>query len=146
MGVVMTHKNLIHAMFSLVPTVCDSIRKAQVNDKYIAVLPLAHVLELLAENVMMVMGIPIGYSGVKTFTDSGTGLAKGTKGDATVLRPTIVCVVPLVLDKIYKGIKSKVASCGQIFNKFKASVGGNLRILLSGGAPPAPDAHDYCRT
>jgi len=174
-GVVMTHKNLIHAMFSLVPTVCDSIQKAQANDKYIAVLPLAHVLELLAENVMMVMGIPIGYSSVKTFTDSGTGLAKGTKGDSTVLRPTIVCVVPLVLDKIFKGIKSKVSSRGQFFNKlidtcykyrlkwirsghdtpimnalifkkFKASVGGNLRILLSGGAPLAPDAHDYCRT
>merc|ERR1712055_67158 len=108
-------------------------------------------------------------------TDSGTGLAKGTKGDATVLRPTIVCVVPLVLDKIFKGIKSKVSSRGQffsklidmcykyrlkwirsghdtpimnalIFKKFKASVGGNLRILLSGGAPLAPDAHDYCRT
>merc|ERR1711936_558608 len=174
-GVVMTHKNLIHAIFSLVPTVCDSIRKARLNDKYIAVLPLAHVLELLAENVMMVMGIPIGYSSVKTFTDSGTGLAKGTKGDATVLRPTIVCVVPLVLDKIFKGIKSKVASRGHffsklidmcykyrlkwirsghdtpimnalIFKKFKASLGGNLRILLSGGAPLAPDAHDYCRT
>jgi len=174
-GVVMTHRNLIHAMFSLVPTVCDSIHTAQADDKYIAVLPLAHVLELLAENVMMVMGIPIGYSSVKTFTDSGTGLAKGTKGDASVLRPTIVCVVPLVLDKIFKGIKSKVASRGQffsklidmcykyrlkwirsghdtpimnalIFKKFKASVGGNLRILLSGGAPLAPDAHDYCRT
>jgi len=174
-GVVMTHKNLIHAIFSLVPTVCDGIHPVQSDDKYIAVLPLAHVLELLAENVMMVMGIPIGYSGVKTFTDSGTGLAYGSKGDVTVLRPTIVCVVPLVLDKIYKGIKSKVASRGQffskliemcfkyrlkwirsghetpimntlIFKKFKAIVGGNLRILLSGGAPLAPDAHDYCRT
>jgi len=175
-GVVMTHKNLIHAMFSLIPTVCDgSIGTVQPDDKYIAVLPLAHVLELLAENVMMVMGVPIGYSGVKTFTDSGTGLAKGCKGDASVLRPTIVCVVPLVLDKIYKGIKSKVNARGPffsklidmcynyrlkwvrsghdtpimnliIFNKFKAAVGGNLRVLLSGGAPLAPDAHDYCRT
>ena len=52
---------------------------------------------VLAENVMMVMGIPVGYNGVKTFTDSGTGLAKGCKGDASVMRPTIVCVVPLFL-------------------------------------------------
>ena len=33
-----------------------------------------------------------------------------------------------------------------IFNKFKSSVGGNVRGLLSGGAPLAPDAHDFCRT
>merc|ERR1712227_878903 len=33
-----------------------------------------------------------------------------------------------------------------IFSKFKAIVGGNLRILLSGGAPLAPDAHDFVRT
>ena len=33
-----------------------------------------------------------------------------------------------------------------IFNKFKAIVGGNLRVLLSGGAPLAPDAHDFVRT
>ena len=33
-----------------------------------------------------------------------------------------------------------------IFSKFKAIVGGNLNILLSGGAPLAPDAHDFVRT
>jgi len=174
-GVVMTHKNLIHAIFSLIPTVCDGVLPVRATDRYIGVLPLAHVLELLAENIMMVMGIPIGYSSVKTFTDSGTGLSKGCKGDSTVLKPSMVCVVPLVLDKIYKGIKSKVSARGPffsklidlcynyrlkwvrsghdtpimnaiLFKKFKAIIGGNIRVLLSGGAPLAPDAHDYCRT
>eukprot|EP00092_Neocalanus_flemingeri_P029144 GFUD01031632.1.p1 GENE.GFUD01031632.1~~GFUD01031632.1.p1 ORF type:complete len:730 (+),score=165.17 GFUD01031632.1:69-2258(+) len=174
-GVVMTHKNLVQALSSLVPTVCEGLNPLRPNECYIAVLPLAHVLELLAENLMMMMGIPIGYSGVKTLTDTGTGVARGYQGDATVLKPTIVAVVPLVLDRIFKGMKTKVAARGPffsqlidlcyryrlkwikrghdtpimnriIFNKFKAVLGGNVRFLMSGGAPLAPDAHDYCRT
>jgi len=174
-GVVLTHYNLVQALFSIIPTINDSVGKVRATDCYIAVLPLAHVLELLAENLMLVLGIPVGYSGPKTFTDTGTAVAKGSKGDATVLKPTIVCVVPLILDTIYKGIKANVANRGEFFNKFahlcyryrlkwikmghdtpimnklifkkfKASLGGRLRCLLSGGAPLAPDAHDFCRT
>jgi len=174
-GVVLTHSNLVQALFSIIPTAGDAVKTVQPRDRYIAILPLAHVLELLAENLMLVLGIPIGYSSTKTFTDTGTAVAKGSKGDATVLQPSIVCVVPLVLDSIYKGIKQNVANRGPFFNqlvelcyryrlkwvrlghdtpimnriiftKFKAIVGGNLRVLLSGGAPLAPDAHDFCRT
>jgi len=173
-GVVLTHYNLVQALFSIIPTINDSVGKVKSTDCYIAVLPLAHVLELLAENLMLVLGIPVGYSSTKTFTDTGTAVAKGSKGDATVLRPTIVCVVPLILDTIYKGIKANVANRGEFFNKlahlcyryrlkwirmghdtpimnklifkkFKAILGGRLRCLLSGGAPLAPDAHDFCR-
>jgi len=174
-GVVLTHGNLIYSLFSLIPTLTLGMLPFKDDDIYMALLPLAHVLELLAENIMMVVGIPIGYSSPKTFTDSGTALAKGCKGDASILKPTLVAVVPLVLDKVYKGIKSKVAARGPffeqliracykyrlrwikngydtpimnklIFNKFKMAVGGNLRFLFSGGAPLAPDTHDYCRT
>jgi len=174
-GVVLTHYNLVQALFSIIPTINDSVGKVRSTECYIAVLPLAHVLELLAENLMLVLGIPVGYSSTKTFTDTGTAVAKGSRGDATVLKPTIVCVVPLILDTIYKGIKANVANRGEFFNKFahlcyryrlkwikmghdtpimnklifkkfKAILGGRLRCLLSGGAPLAPDAHDFCRT
>jgi len=174
-GVVLTHGNLVQALYCIIPTAGDAFGEHRSSDCYIAILPLAHVLELLAENIMLVMGIPIGYSSPKTFTDSGTAVATGSKGDATVLKPSVVCVVPLILDSIYKGIRSKVAQRGPffsqlidlcfqyrlkwtkrghdtpimnkiIFSKFKAIVGGNLRILLSGGAPLAPDAHDFVRT
>jgi len=174
-GVVLTHSNLVQALFSIIPTINDSVGEVRPYDCYIAVLPLAHVLELLAENLMLVLGIPVGYSSTKTFTDTGTAVAKGSRGDAIVLNPTIVCVVPLVLDSIYKGIRANVANRGEFFNKlvnlcyryrlkwirmghdtpimnklifkkFKAILGGRLRCLLSGGAPLAPDAHDFCRT
>merc|ERR1719286_46387 len=174
-GVVLTHGNMVQALYCIIPTACDALGPQLPDDCYIAILPLAHVLELLAENIMLVVGIPIGYSSPKTFTDTGTAVAKGYSGDATVLKPTVVCVVPLILDSIYKGIKSKVALRGAffsalielcfqyrlkwtrrghdtpimnklIFSKFKEIVGGNIRLLLSGGAPLAPDAHDFVRT
>ena len=33
-----------------------------------------------------------------------------------------------------------------IFAKFKALVGGNVRVLLSGGAPLAEESHQFIRT
>ena len=38
----------------------------------------------------------------------------GTKGDCTVLRPSLMCAVPLVIDRIYKGIQEKVSKRGTI--------------------------------
>jgi len=174
-GVVMTHANLVQAIMCILPTAGTALEPTRPDDCYIAILPLAHVLELLAENIMLVFGVPIGYSNTKTFTDTGSMVAKGSKGDATVLQPTMVGLVPLVLDAIYKGILSNVAKKGAfsaelvdfcynyrlkwtrrghstpimdrlIFHKFKAIVGGKMRMLLSGGAPLAPEAHDFCRT
>ena len=74
------------------------------DDIYIAFLPLAHVLERLAENTMMLFGVKVGYSSPNTMTDMSTKVRKGYKGDATVLRPTMMCAVPLIMDRIYKNI------------------------------------------
>ena len=59
---------------------------------------------------MPVIGVPIGYSSPKTFLDTSTGVAEGSSGDATVLRPTGVCVVPSILNAVNKGIRAKVSS------------------------------------
>ena len=177
-GVVLTHANLVQALYSIIPTACDALgisAAVRPDDCYIAILPLAHVLELLAENIMLVVGIPIGYSSPTTFIDTSTAVARGSKGDASVLRPTVVCVVPTILNRIHKGIKARLAPRGPffsnlvelcyeyrlkwtrrghdtpvmnrlIFTKFRAIIGGNIRVLLSGGAPLAADAHDFVRT
>merc|ERR1719260_723507 len=174
-GVVLTQANLVQALICILPSASEAILPVTADDCYIAILPLAHVLELLAENLCLLLGMPIGYSNPKTFTDTGTMVAKGSQGDATILKPTLVALVPLVLDTIYKGIRAKVAARGPffaelvdlcyryrlkwtrrgfetpimnwlIFKKFRAAVGGKVRLLLSGGAPLAPEAHDFCRT
>ena len=161
-GVVLTHANLVQAIFCLLPTVEScSIKR---DDCYLALLPLAHVLELLAENLLLALGMPIGYSNPKTFLDSSSMVARGYKGDASVLRPTVTAVVPLVLDSIFKGIKVKMAQQGAlfsevvdfcfhyklkwlrrghstpitdliVFSKFKALLGGRMRAMLSGDIP-----------
>lgn len=43
-------------------------------------------------------------------TDKSTKIKHGHKGDASVLRPTIVISVPLVLDRICKSVQEKIES------------------------------------
>ena len=57
-----THGNMVNALFSLVGLAERSVGSVQDDDSYIGYLPLAHVLELLAESTMLIMGIGIGYS------------------------------------------------------------------------------------
>ena len=52
-GVVLAHRNLVATMKCLMFMVMPR------DDIYIAFLPLAHVLELLAENTMMLFGIKV---------------------------------------------------------------------------------------
>ena len=58
----------------------------------------------------MLYGIPIGYSNPLTMTDKSSKIKRGSRGDASVLKPTIIASVPLILDRIYKSIQDKVES------------------------------------
>ena len=66
-GVMITHGNMANALFSLIglAEICvagPSGARVRDDDAYIGYLPLAHVLELLAENTMLAMGVGVGYS------------------------------------------------------------------------------------
>jgi long-chain acyl-CoA synthetase len=82
------------------------------DDLYIAYLPLAHIMEVMSELAMIKHGVPMGYGNPHTLTNTGIKLAAGQKGDLTILRPTFVVFAPLLLEKIYNAIQSKVASGG----------------------------------
>ena len=58
----------------------------------------------------MLFGIPIGYSTPLTMTDKSSKIKHGSQGDASVLRPTIIACVPLILDRIHKNIQDKIDS------------------------------------
>ena len=60
----------------------------------------------------MLVGARIGYSSPQTITDVSVGLAPGTAGDATLLRPTLMASVPLVCDRIRKAIYARLNSKG----------------------------------
>uniref|UniRef100_A0A7N6FJB0 long-chain-fatty-acid--CoA ligase n=1 Tax=Anabas testudineus TaxID=64144 RepID=A0A7N6FJB0_ANATE len=134
------------------------------NDTYIAYLPLAHVLEMTAEISCVAYGCRIGYSSPQTLSDQSTKIKKGSKGDCSVLRPTLMAAVPEIMDRINKNVMSKVQEmsflqktlftmgykykleqikrgydqtclCRLLFQKVKKLLGGRVRMMLSGGAP-----------
>ncbi|GLT49820.1 hypothetical protein SLA2020_233510 [Shorea laevis] len=112
-GVMMTHRNVL-ATVSAVMTIVPSLGS---KDVYLAYLPLAHILELVAENLVVAVGGVIGYGSPLTLTDTGNKIKKGTKGDATVLRPTIMAAVPAILDRVRDGVRKKVDAKGGLAKK-----------------------------
>lgn len=75
---------------------------------YQAYLPLAHIFEFLIETVCILRGIPIGFSSPMTIFDHSPGLGGGIKGDVSILKPTLIIAVPLILERIRAQIKTKV--------------------------------------
>uniref|UniRef100_A0A7N6F649 long-chain-fatty-acid--CoA ligase n=1 Tax=Anabas testudineus TaxID=64144 RepID=A0A7N6F649_ANATE len=107
-GVMISHGNIIAGITGM----AERIPNLK-YDTYIGYLPLAHVLELSAELVCISHGCRIGYSSPQTLADQSTKIKKGSKGDTSVLKPTLMAAVPVM----------------------RGLLGGNTRLLLSGGAP-----------
>jgi len=112
-GVMMTHANVL-ATVSAVMTIVPGLVS---NDIYLAYLPMAHILELAAENVMAAAGTAIGYGSPFTLTDTSSKIKKGTKGDASVLLPTVMTAVPAILDRVRDGVLKKVNATGGVSKK-----------------------------
>lgn len=167
-GVMMIHSNLIAGMAGQ----CERIPGLGPKDTYIGYLPLAHVLEMTAEISCVTYGCRIGYSSPLTLSDQSSKIKKGSKGDCSVLRPTLMAAVPEIMDRIYKNVMSKVQEmnvfqrtlfklgydykleqikkgydaplCNVIlFKKVKALLGGNVRMMLCGGAPLSPQTQRF---
>ncbi|KAH9617685.1 hypothetical protein KSS87_002544 [Heliosperma pusillum] len=109
-GVMMTHGNIV-ATAAAVTTVVPGLGR---DDVYLAYLPLAHVLELEAETVMLASGAAIGYGSTLTLTDTSNKIKKGTKGDVSVLQPTLMAAVPAIIDRVRDGVVKKVDEKGGI--------------------------------
>ncbi|KAG8085153.1 hypothetical protein GUJ93_ZPchr0010g11208 [Zizania palustris] len=112
-GVMITHGNMV-ATTAAVMTI---IPKLGTGDVYLAYLPLAHVFELAAETVMLASGAAIGYGSALTMTDASNKIKKGTKGDVSVLKPTLMISVPAILDRIRDAVFKKVAEKGGLTKK-----------------------------
>lgn len=159
-GVIISHGNLMSGMSGQ----CQRFPGIGPQDVYIGYLPLAHVLELSAETASLSHGVAIGYSSPLTLTDQSSKIKKGSKGDISVLKPTLMAAVPVIMDRLYKAVWDKVKSGGPfsralfqfaydyklnslekgydtpvfnklLFSKIQQLLGGELRMMLSGGAP-----------
>lgn len=165
-GVIMSHKNLVAGL------TCGEdkiINEMSADDVYLSFLPLAHILEFMIENIMIHLGVRMGYGSVKTLTDLNV---RNCLGDIRELKPTCMAGVPQVWEGIRKGVLGKVEALpplmqgvfklmfsiksafmkvglptmlldAVIFNKIKAQTGGRLRFALSGGAPIPHETHNF---
>lgn len=168
-GVMITHTNLIQSVRSFFSIA--SALKGQ-HHTYMSYLPLAHVLALVAEFFFLAHGSFIGYSSPHTISDESTAIRRGQRGDAILLKPTFLASVPLVLDRIRKGIVQKIESKGPflagLFNfivdykkfwsrkgfttpiinfvicrKVNQMLGGRVKMIACGGAPLSPETHEF---
>uniref|UniRef100_A0A4W5K1Q2 Arachidonate--CoA ligase n=1 Tax=Hucho hucho TaxID=62062 RepID=A0A4W5K1Q2_9TELE len=163
-GVMLTHGNVV-ADFSGFLKVTDVIIFPNQDDVLISFLPLAHMFERLIQSVVYCHGGRIGFfqGDIRLLSD-----------DMKALRPTIFPVVPRLLNRMYDKIFSQAntplkrwllnfaakrkgaeVSRGVIrmdslwdkifFSKIQASLGGRLRMIVTGAAPASPTVLGFLR-
>ena len=168
-GVMMTHKNLAFAVESTLRRIAIPLGKIpEEKELYVAYLPLAHILELTAENLMFCRGSTVGYGNVRTLTD----LSAVPHGDLKEYKPSLFAGVPKIFDAIKKSIEGKLPAKGtlrravfdqavqdkkkalskgkdcpywnkKVFSKIQAILGGNVKMIICGGAPLNAQIHEF---
>lgn len=164
-GVVITHAQVTSAVAA-----AEKALRVQADDVYLGYLPLAHIMELMAEISFISIGGTICYADPKTLT------AKGSfpLGALEQFSPTVMAAVPKIWDVIKKGVEGKIAASKPIaqflvntafqwrsfalahgfdtplfkalvFKKFAKALGGNMRQALSGGGPLNSEVHNFIR-
>jgi long-chain acyl-CoA synthetase len=160
-GVMIRHKQLMATMASayhLVPGI-------GAQEVYVSYLPLAHILDRALEEIMLGAGAAIGF---------WSGDALKLVEDLQVLKPTFLPAVPRILQRIYQRINETVNTDGGlkkflfkrayktksanlvkrkssgmwdtlVFSKTKERLGGNVRVIVSAGAPLAANVQEFVR-
>jgi long-chain acyl-CoA synthetase len=165
-GVVITHRSIVGACSA--GDIELKIQKGE--DIYLGYLPMAHIMELMAEFVMVSQGVLICYADPKSLSATGAF----PTGALEHYGPTLMVAVPKIWDVIKKGLQAKVAASPPIaqflvntaleaktladtygydtplfnalvFKKFKKAVGGRMRFALSGGGPLNGEVQDFIR-
>lgn len=165
-GVVITHRQISAAIAS--GQDCLDIAPGSV---YLSYLPLAHIMELMAENAMLAAGCTLCYADPKTLTVKGAYPI----GALEQYSPTHMVAVPKIWDVIKKGVEAKVNASSPVakflvqtafqwrtfalahgfdtplfkalvFKKFSKVVGGKLAFALSGGGPLNSEVQGFIST
>ncbi|EFC44449.1 acyl CoA synthetase [Naegleria gruberi] len=166
-GVLISHKNILSIVTAADQRVGDD---PKIKYQYIGYLPLAHILEMAAEHVILKRGGRIGFGNARYLSER----TARPKGDIEAIAPTVLVGVPRVFDTIKKGAFEKIKSSSPfvqwmfhsaynyklqslksgreapiwnflVFNKFKKLVGGNLALILCGGAALSKETQEFLR-
>ncbi|KAL0464907.1 UNVERIFIED_CONTAM: Long chain acyl-CoA synthetase 4 [Sesamum latifolium] len=94
------------------------------TDVFLSYLPLAHIFDRVIEELFISKGASIGFwhKDIKQLLD-----------DIKELKPTVLCAVPRVLDRIYAGLVGKLSSAGVLRHTlFNAAYSYKLRYMSKG--------------
>ncbi len=152
-GVMLSHKNITHnAMVGI------DVGHIRPGDSFLSVLPLAHTYECTIGLILpMLSGAEIRYL-------KGAPTPRIMLSALSVVRPTHMLTVPLLIEKIYRSsILPKLTASPvlkTLYNipftrfllhrfvagkKLKELFGGNIRFFGIGGAPLGPDVEKFLR-
>ncbi|CAI0446875.1 unnamed protein product [Linum tenue] len=147
-GVIITNGALMAEVLSVDHLLSQTDRVLDEEDTYFSFLPLAHIYDQVIANYCIHKGASIGF---------WQGDVRFLMEDLQELKPTMLCGVPRVYDRIYSGNKlgnlekgiaqAKAAPFFDklVFEKTKLAFGGRVRILLSGAAPLPRHVEDFLR-
>ncbi|MCB1149717.1 MAG: AMP-binding protein, partial [Chlamydiia bacterium] len=153
-GVELTHKNLVSIIHE------EDFQWDPLTDVYLNFLPLAHIFAKQLNLIMVAWGIQSYY--INDLTKIGMA--------AQEVRPTFIIAVPRLLEKVYAKMRDKVENSSflkkaigkwafsvakgsgsllkplanlLVFKKLRHALGGNLRLIFSGGAALDPKLHHF---
>nr|XP_061793516.1 long-chain-fatty-acid--CoA ligase 1-like isoform X2 [Nerophis lumbriciformis] len=166
-GAMLSHRNIVSNCSAFVKLTQVIIANCPLGprDVHISFLPLAHMFERVVQGVMMVQGAKIGYF---------QGDIRLLMDDLCTLKPTVFPVVPRLLNRMYDKIFGQANSSVKrwllefafrrkeaemlkgivrrdsiwdrfIFRKVQASLGGHVRLMITGAAPISPTVLTFLR-
>ncbi|XP_039991157.1 long-chain-fatty-acid--CoA ligase 5 [Xiphias gladius] len=163
-GAMLTHENVVSDAAGVIKSFETSV-VPNTQDVSISFLPLAHMFERVVQTVVYGAGARVGFF---------QGDIRLLPDDMKTLQPTIFPVVPRLLNRVYDKIQSgakspfkkwllnyaverKYAEVKEgiirnnsiwdklIFHKVQESLGGRVRVMVTGAAPISPSVLSFLR-
>ncbi|XP_008289726.1 long-chain-fatty-acid--CoA ligase 5 isoform X1 [Stegastes partitus] len=163
-GAILTHENVVSNAAGVLKCIEASL-VPNTQDVSISFLPLAHVFERVVQTVVYGCGARVGFF---------QGDIRLLPDDMKTLQPTIFPVVPRLLNRVYDRVQSGAATPFKkwllnfaverkyaevkdgiirknsiwdklIFHKVQESVGGRVRMMVTGAAPVSPSVLNFLR-
>ncbi|MED6263910.1 Long-chain-fatty-acid--CoA ligase 5, partial [Characodon lateralis] len=163
-GAMLTHENVVANAGAVIKSFETSLVPSP-QDVSISFLPLAHMFERIVQTVIYGAGAKVGFF---------QGDIRLLPDDMKTLQPTVFPVVPRLLNRIYDKVQSGATSPFKkwllnfaaarkyaevkdgiirknsiwdklIFNKVQESLGGHVRMMVTGAAPISPSVLRFLR-